>query len=185
MSEYKATTELYSEEQSSELDGEPPEPALRVLVANEQSAVTIDEPQLQAAVRAVFSESPYHAGTVSIALVDDPTIHRVNRQYLDHDYPTDVLSFVLEDQAPTLEGELVVSTDTASRNASEYNWPAQNELLLYVIHGALHLVGYRDKQPEEIAKMRAAEGEHLKALGVAYPTRSTSELSSTGEEPSS
>ena len=167
------TIESFTNEQSSEPDGNPPKPGLRVLIANEQSMLPVDEAQLSAAVRAVFDGSPYTSGTISLAVVDDPTIHEINRQYLEHDYPTDVLSFVLEDREPYLEGELVVSTDTASRSAAECDWPAESELLLYVIHGALHLVGYRDKQPEEIAEMRAAEAKLLLQLGVALPNEDT------------
>jgi probable rRNA maturation factor len=149
--------------------GERKQPALRVLVANEQSILEIDHSQLQVAVESVFRESLYDSGSISIAVVDDPTIHEINRQYLEHDYPTDVLSFLLEDRQPFLEGELVVSTDTAARNAAEYGWPVASELLLYVIHGALHLVGYRDKQADETAAMRAAEAKHLRELGVELP----------------
>ena len=169
------TLESVSNEQTIETDadGEPPEPALRVQIANEQSTLVVDEAQLSAAIRAVFDESPYTSGAISLAVVDDPMIHEINRQYLDHDYPTDVLSFALEDRQPYLEGELVVSTDTATSNAAEYGWPAESELLLYVLHGALHLVGYRDKQPEEIAKMRAAEAKLLAKLGVELPREDT------------
>ena len=61
-----------------------------------------------------------HAVQVSIAVVDDPTIHELNRRFLQHDYPTDVLSFVLEQQDGRLEGEVIVSTDTAVAQAGEY-----------------------------------------------------------------
>lgn len=179
MNEHRSTIEPFSDEPLGsdellgELDGEPPEPEMQVSVANEQSTLSIDESQLRATVLAVFQNSPYHSGSVSIAVVDDPTIHGINRQYLQHDYPTDVLSFVLEDREPYLEGELVVSTDTALRSAEDYDWNAQSELLLYVIHGALHLVGYRDKQPNEIADMRAAELRLLQELGVNVPSDSS------------
>jgi len=177
MNENKSTTESFSDELAGEpagdILGEPPEPTLQILIADEQSTLALDESQLRAAVQAVFRDSLYHSGTVSIAVVDDPTIHGINRQYLEHDYSTDVLSFVLEDREPYLEGELVVSTDTARSNAEAYGWSARFELLLYVIHGALHLVGYRDKQPDEIAEMRAAELRLLQELDVAVPSSST------------
>ena len=177
------TIESFTDEPTSEPDGDPPEPRLRVLIANEQSTLPVEETLLSAAVQAVFDGSPYTSGTISLAVVDDPTIHEINKKYLEHDYPTDVLSFVLEDRESYLEGELVVSADTASRNAAEYDWSAENELLLYVIHGALHLVGYRDKQPEEIAEMRAAEAKLLIKLGIALPSRDT--RWSASEAPSS
>jgi probable rRNA maturation factor len=175
MNENQAITTESPTDDQPEASGDP-EPtlpdssaALRISVADEQSRLAVDAAQLTAAVESVLAASDYDSGSVSLAVVDDPTIHQINRQYLDHDYPTDVLSFVLEDRLPYLEGELVVSTDTAAHNAAEYGWEALSELLLYVVHGTLHLVGYRDKTPEEIAKMRAAELLHLAALGVAPP----------------
>ncbi|NOY30459.1 MAG: rRNA maturation RNase YbeY [Planctomycetes bacterium] len=145
------------------------EQALRIQVANEQSSLAIDEPQLIAAVRSVLEDSPYLTASISVAVVDDPTIHQINRQYLQHDYPTDILSFPLGASDTHLEGELVASADTAIHNATEYGWPAPDELRLYLIHGALHLVGYRDQSAEERAAMVAAEARHLNKLGIALP----------------
>ncbi|MGI9429330.1 MAG: rRNA maturation RNase YbeY [Bythopirellula sp.] len=173
MNEHNSIIEPHPEELPGEPDREPPEPGVQVSIANQQSTLTIDEVRLRDAVLAVFNGSAYHSGSVSIAVVDDATIHEINRQYLDHDYPTDVLSFVLEDRQPYLEGELVVSTDTAAKNAQEYCWPSASELLLYVIHGALHLVGYRDKGPDETAAMHSAEVRVLQQLGVAVPEGTT------------
>jgi probable rRNA maturation factor len=148
---------------------EPPEPPHQIFLANEQQTLAIDASRLTAAVRSVLEDSPYEQATVSVALVDDPTIHALNRRYLEHDYPTDVLSFVLEDDGRRLHGELVASADTAARNAVEYGWSAEDELLLYLVHGALHLVGHRDAEPAEIAAMRRAEAVQLAKLGVALP----------------
>jgi len=148
---------------------EPPEPSYQVLLANEQATLSIDEAQLIAAVQSVLAESSFKSAYVSVAVVDDQTIHDINRQYLQHDYPTDVLSFVLEDDGKQLQGELVVSADTAARNAVDYGWSAAEELLLYLVHGTLHLVGFRDKQPVDIAAMRQAEVAHMKRLGIAMP----------------
>ncbi|MBA3483853.1 MAG: rRNA maturation RNase YbeY [Pirellulales bacterium] len=146
-------------------DSDPPERSLRVLVANE-TAAAIDAERLESAVRLAFADSGYTWVEVSIAVVDDEMIHELNRQFLDHDYPTDVLSFALEDDPPRLEGEIVVSLDTADRCASEAGWSTDDELLLYVAHGALHLAGYGDKTPEDAAEMRAAEVDLLAKLGA-------------------
>ena len=104
---------------------------------------------------------------VSVAVVDDPAIHRLNREFLQHDYPTDVLSFLLEREGDQLEGEVIVSSDTAVRSAAQYGWTPENELLLYVIHGTLHLVGYDDLQPELLAEMRRHEQHYLGHFGLA------------------
>lgn len=147
-------------------DMEPPELPLRVLVANETDAV-IDVERLERAVRLSLADSAYTVGEVSVAIVDDPTIHRLNCQFLGHDYPTDVLSFPLEDDPPQLQGEIIASIDTATRYAAEVGWSVADELLLYVVHGALHLAGFADKRPEDVAEMRAAESVVLDGLGVS------------------
>lgn len=152
---------------SSKDEQEPPR--FRILVANEQQTLAVDESRLDAAVRSVLDASNYTSGMISIAVVDDPTIQAINRQFLQHDYPTDVLSFVLEDDDSHLEGELVVSGDTAVENAQDYGWPAGDELMLYVLHGCLHLVGHRDEEPAEQAAMHRAELEQLRRLGITLP----------------
>src|SRR4029450_4248528 len=87
----------------------------------------------------------FSAAPSSSAVGDEKTIHELNRRHLDHDWPTDVLSFVLEDDGEHLEGEVLLSADTAATAADELGNSAAEEQLLYVIHGMLHLVGYNDK----------------------------------------
>jgi probable rRNA maturation factor len=106
---------------------------------------------------------------LSLAVVDDGTIHELNRRFLKHDYPTDVLSFLLERDGDRLEGEVIVSADTAKRVSAEYDWPAADELLLYVIHGTLHLVGHNDTSPSDRAAMRGEERRYLVQFGLDPP----------------
>jgi probable rRNA maturation factor len=148
--------------------GDSAEPC-QVLVANEQTSLAIDESQIQAAVRTVLADSEFRSANISIAVVDDPTMHELNNQHLKHDYPTDVLSFVLDDATDTLDGEVIVSADTAIREAAEAGWSAENELLLYVIHGSLHLIGHDDHDPRKVAEMYAAEARCLQKLGLTLP----------------
>jgi probable rRNA maturation factor len=156
-----------------------------VLVANETDEA-VDADRLEAAVRLAFSGSAYQSVNVSVAIVDDETIHQLNRQFLDHDYPTDVLSFALEDDPPRLEGEIVVSVDTAGRCAVEAGWSPASEVLLYVVHGALHLAGFSDKDPQDALEMRAAEARLLAQLDVSLsPTDNRWRLDAANEEPSS
>jgi probable rRNA maturation factor len=151
-------------------DVEPSRFSCRVTVTNETDA-EVDIDRIQAAVQSAFSQSAYEDVTVSVAIVDDAAIHELNRQFLKHDYPTDVLSFPLEDAPPRLEGEVVVSADTAERCAADAGWTPDEELLLYVIHGALHLAGFGDKEPAEAAAMRAREVAALESLGIALSPR--------------
>ena len=127
-----------------------------------------DHARLKAAARAVFDEAKVPGAELSIAIVDDESMQQLNRQYLAHDYPTDVLSFLLEqnEESGRLEGQIIVSWEFASREAPRYGWTTDDELLLYVIHGCLHLVGYDDTTPEDQIAMRAAEARHLKTLGL-------------------
>ena len=108
-----------------------------------------------------------------MAVVDDHTIRELNQRHLNHDYATDVLSFPLEQAAGALEGEVIVSADMALATAPEYGWSAEDELLLYVIHGTLHLVGCDDKRPAERRAMRNREKAYLARLGVK-PDRASS-----------
>ena len=93
-------------------------------------------------------------------------MHDLNRRFLQHDYPTDVLSFALEQEGDLLDGELIVSHEYAAREAARYAWPPDDELLLYAIHGALHLVGYDDLNPAAKREMRAAEAKYLALFGL-------------------
>lgn len=139
---------------------------LTIDLCNDHPSHQVDEARLRRAVAAVLGDAGIARGSVSIAVVDDPKIHELNRQFLAHDYPTDVLSFVLEAQPGELEGEVIVSADTAARMAASFDWTADDELLLYVIHGTLHLVGYDDLEDEPRQQMRAAEQRYLALFGL-------------------
>jgi probable rRNA maturation factor len=136
-----------------------------IALANEQSRHPVNHEQLCAGARAVLGDSEFESASLSIAVVDDASMHKLNRRYLEHDWPTDVLSFVLNRQDARLDGEIILSADTAATAAAEAGWPAAAEQLLYVIHGTLHLVGYRDKTSAESQAMRTAEAKYLRLFG--------------------
>ncbi len=142
---------------------------ITIEVTNQQSRLPIDAKRLELAVHEILLEAGITVGELSLVVVDDPTIHELNRKHLDHDYPTDVLSFCLEESPGRIVGEVIVSADTAIENASDYGWQAESELLLYVIHGTLHLVGYSDKGDEETSAMRSAEAKYLLRCGIEVP----------------
>jgi len=132
-----------------------------VAVSNRQTRLAVDGDRLGEAVRAVMAGSTISRAEISVVVVDDPTIHDLNRRFLDHDWPTDVISFPLEQEDGYVEGEVVASADTALAEAPTYGWSGEDELLLYVIHGTLHLVGYDDATPEEKAEMQRRQREIL------------------------
>lgn len=146
---------------------------MRVTITNQTKTNSIDEDRLASAAKSVLAESNFCNGFVSVALVDDATIHELNHRFLNHDWPTDVLSFVLQEDGDTLEGEVVASVETAAATAPDYGWSAAEELLLYVVHGVLHLVGYRDNTRSAAEEMHAREASHLQRLGISeVPRRS-------------
>ena len=139
-------------------------------VTNEQSAVSISVDRVREIVEGTLQAEGVAEAEISVALIDDPAIHRVNRDHLDHDYPTDVISFLFEEEVvgdiggsslrgagKRIEGEVLVSGDTAVREAAKFGWSEENELALYLVHGLLHLCGYDDLTDEEQPIMRARE----------------------------
>jgi probable rRNA maturation factor len=137
-----------------------------IRVTNEQTILPVDAARLRRAVQTVLEDEPIPKAQISVAVVDDPTIHRLNRQYLNHDRPTDVLSFVLERSAGCLEGEVVVSAETAQEAAPRFGWSPADELLLYVIHGTLHLLGHEDQTAAGRDQMQARERTCLARFGL-------------------
>ena len=132
-----------------------------ISIANQQKLLPIDRRRIRRAMRAVLRDAGLAKGDVSVAVVDDETIARLHGEFLDDPTPTDVLSFVLDDTPESFEGEVVVSAETAASSAPRYGNTPEDELLLYVIHGALHLVGYDDATPCERAVMRKREREYM------------------------
>ncbi len=159
-------------EDDLELDDDPapPLPDFEVEVGDSQTHVPIDPEAARRLVEEVLRGEGVAQASISVAFVDDPTIHRVNREYLDHDEPTDVISFVLSDEGDErLSGELVVSAQTAARVAAEVGAEPWNEVALYVVHGLLHLCGCDDLDEASAAAMRAREGAALARVGLANP----------------
>jgi len=140
---------------------------IEVEIANPHEFGDLEPERLASAVRRVLEDAGIERGEISLAILDDAAIRELNRRYLDHDEATDVLSFLLDRQGADLEGEIVVSADTAARSAAAYGWNAADEVLLYVIHGALHLVGHDDDVPELRLKMQDSERRYLALFGLA------------------
>jgi rRNA maturation RNase YbeY len=100
-------------------------------------------------------------GNINIILTTDESLRRINRDFLNHDYYTDVISFEYSD-TNTIAGEIYISVDTVRINAAEYGKTFRNELLRVVIHGLLHLTGLDDKTEKEREVMRSREDYWLK-----------------------
>ena len=139
----------------------------KVAIASPQEIVPLDRGRLRDIARAVLAGENIGDYEISLAFVDNPTIHRLNKQFLGHDEPTDVLSFPLSDAgARKLAGELVIGAEIALEQANGRGHDVHAELALYVIHGLLHLCGYDDKSARDEKTMRARERHYLQELGL-------------------
>lgn len=169
----------------------PPSPSRRhssrfqIAVDRRHRVVALTPLQIRRALRTILSLEEVSCADLSVAIVDDATIHKINREHLDHDEPTDVISFLYSDppepdasaagakrpgiprgRERLIDGELIVSAETAVREASRRDWDPRSELLLYLAHGLLHLCGYDDLSSVERRVMRARERDALEALGI-------------------
>jgi len=140
---------------------------LGVSVANQQERLDLDYPRLKAAARAVLEGEGVKKSKITLAFMTDEAIHALNQRFLQHDEPTDVISFPYSSpKAVSLEGDIAISTDTAVRAAEERRHAPEDELMLYVIHGVLHLCGYDDTEDRDRVRMRVKERVYLKQLQV-------------------
>jgi len=102
---------------------------------------------------------------VAVDVVDDAVIAELNERYLGHDGPTDVLTFDLSDPGGVIDGQIVCSAETAARIARARGRDPDAEIVLYAVHGTLHLLGYDDADAEHARVMHAKEDEMLSELG--------------------
>jgi probable rRNA maturation factor len=105
-------------------------------------------------------------GNLTIAMVDDRDISRLHEQFMADPTPTDVLTFDLRDRPDddVIDAEIIVSTETAERQARSFGADPGQELLRYAIHGTLHLIGFDDRTPAQRRRMRREENRILAAL---------------------
>jgi rRNA maturation RNase YbeY len=103
-------------------------------------------------------------GSLSFNLCSDEYLLQVNRQHLNHDYYTDIITFDFSEH-PTVSGDIYISIDRVKDNAKTEGKKITNELNRVLIHGVLHLCGYKDKKPAEARLMREKEDYYLSLLG--------------------
>lgn len=137
-----------------------------VLISNVQ-AIPLDEAFVRHVAETVLAAEGESDSEVSIHLTDDEEIQQLNRTYRQVDEPTDVLAFAMREGSdgevnPSLLGDVVVSVETAQRQAIKGHF--QRELALLVIHGILHLLGYDHESPEDAAVMEAKQRQLLRRI---------------------
>lgn len=103
-------------------------------------------------------------GEIAIVFCSDDYLLAINREYLKHDYFTDIITFDYSENG-TVSGDLMISIDTVRSNAEKFGAGFDDELWRVMVHGVLHLLGYGDKTPEEETRMHALEDKYLSLRG--------------------
>ena len=139
----------------------PQEPFLNNILffAEEVDLPTIDQIKVSTWIQETIKNEEAKYESINIVFCSDEFLLRLNKQHLDHDYFTDIITFQYE-KTP-IEGELFISVDRVRENAVEREIPLFTELYRVIIHGVLHMIGYGDKTDEEQNIIRSKEDHYL------------------------
>lgn len=132
---------------------------IHINIVNESGKGRIPKSKLSKVIRNVLKGENVSDAQISVIIVDNERIHEMSRQYLQHDYPTDVITFPIEDNP--IECEIYISIDTAEEQAKDYGVSLTNELMRLVAHGTLHAVGYDDSTDEQRSEMSRLETRYI------------------------
>ena len=151
-----------------------------VVICSAQHAVRVPRRRIVELVAFVAERESVPIAEVDLAVVDAAEMAGLNRKYLRHAGATDVLSFDLSDAGRAgLVAQVIVCGDVAVAEAAARGLRPQHELMLYVVHGLLHLMGYEDQSVRGAAKMHARE-EELRAAFLSRPARRAKRPSTNG-----
>lgn len=137
-----------------------------VALNNLVPSAKIDAAALRKTAQRLLEAAGKADAVLSVSLVRDAAIRKLNREYRNKDRPTDVLSFPLGGR---LLGDVVISVQTAKRQAAEYDAPLQREIERLLIHGILHLLGHDHHRRDERARMVREERRLAAAIGMPWP----------------
>lgn len=141
-----------------------------IAISISDRSVRVPRARLERLIHFVAGKEKVRLGRIDLAIVSPQEIAALNRQYLRHAGPTDVLSFDLSDAAePGISAQLIVCATVAKRQAPLHGMKPAEELMLYIIHGLLHAMGYDDTSIRAAAKMSARQEELLRQF-KAKPT---------------
>lgn len=139
---------------------------MTVSLRNKQKKAKIDTPRLRRGLKRLLKKLQRENGEVSVLIVDDEQIQAINRDYLHRDRPTNVISFAMTegvggDIHPELLGDIIISAETAARDAAAGGLKLMDEMEFLLIHGLLHLLGYdhENTSQEEDLRMKIKEQE--------------------------
>ena len=136
------------------------------IVFEDVAEFSLDELAISSWYTSVASQELKELGDVTLIFCSDDYLLDVNRQHLDHDYYTDIITFDYSDY-PVVSGDLFISVDRVKENAVDFNVSFEHELHRVIIHGFLHLCGYFDKTEEDELLMRSKENQALGLIGFS------------------
>jgi probable rRNA maturation factor len=142
---------------------------MKILATNKQTVIDIDLPRIKRSSVKILRILESEDSELSLTFVDNAGITDINRQYLGRNYPTNVIAFSMNegefgDVNPDILGDIIISTETALRDAEAGDLSLEDELDYLIIHGVLHLLGYDHELPGEAKKMKEKEKETFFAL---------------------
>lgn len=126
----------------------------------EETSIT-NRTALKAFITSLFKKEGRKLDTIQYIFCSDEYLLEINRQYLQHDYYTDIITFDLSEPRQATTAEIYISIDRVRDNAQNFNSSFKRELHRVIFHGALHLCGYKDKKPKEEILMRKMEDKYL------------------------
>lgn len=133
---------------------------LSIEIINDTDKKFIKYAAIKKAVEAALIGEKVETANISVVLLCNEAIQVLNNQYLGHDYPTDVISFLIDEEP--LSGEVYIGIDVAELQSREYKVSLTNELQRLAVHGTLHCIGYDDATAEEKAIMTNLEDKYIK-----------------------
>ncbi|MEE4311530.1 MAG: rRNA maturation RNase YbeY [candidate division KSB1 bacterium] len=133
----------------------------KIEIHNIHASIRVVKTRLVRIAKIVMEQEDIDEFMISLIFVNTNYIVELNRQFLNHDYSTDVLSFPLNESVSPLIGEIYVNLDKVEEQAEDYEVTFDNELQRIVIHGLLHLCGYRDDDESSKRRMTALEDSYL------------------------
>ena len=120
-----------------------------------------DKKNIRELIKKICLEENKKLGFINCVFCSDNYLIEINNKYLQHDYFTDIITFDHSENKKNIEGDLYISVDRTKENAKKYKVDENTELIRVIIHGLLHLIGYKDKTKKEKALMSEKENKYL------------------------
>jgi len=149
---------------------------MEIVITNLQKKIPLQTNQIKNIVLEILRYQKIQKSVLSVVFVSSQKIRALNKKFLNRSYATDVLAFDLSGNGSVgkkslkispeqITGDIIISTDAVKQNSLKFKTSESHELVLYIVHGILHLLGYDDHNDSDIKRMRLKEQEILSHLG--------------------